>query len=165
MLLDARADPNMRDSLQQTALHFVAWIGTVDRTEVFAFVCVVVSPSHSFNKALIGAGADVDAKDEFGRTSLELAIACGNIACAECLLDAGAKLCNLRQPLATPEWFARMVSKRARCMDSCRALYGVLRMRWRTSNGTRVPRDMINVLTRLLWTTRRDVRWDGLSNK
>ena len=107
---------------------------------------------------LVRAGAMVDALNNDGRTPLQWAVSDQLKDCAEYLLDAGAKLSNLMST-NLPQWFVAMVDKRKRCVDSCRALYGVLRKRWNMADGTRVSRDMVNVLTRQLWESRRDEKW------
>ena len=104
------------------------------------------------------AGAEVDAVDKYGDTPLQRALMYDRKKNAEYLLDVGAKVSNLKNK-KLPEWFVAMIGKRKNCIDSCRALYGVLRKRWVLSDGSRVPRDMINVLTRLLWESRRNEQW------
>ena len=107
---------------------------------------------------LISAGAVVDVKDTFGETALHEAVNHGKQDCAELLLDAGARICDLKEDFNYPEWFTSMLSRRSRCKSSALALLGLLRKRWRAGT-EKVPLDMIRMLTRLVWDTRRDNRW------
>lgn len=108
---------------------------------------------------LIDAGATVDARTLMRDTPLQTAIKADLVGCAEHLLDAGAKMSNLSKERALPGWFLFITSKRKRCRETCRVLYGVLRLRWRLLDGQRVPLDMIRVLTRLIWESRREREW------
>ena len=109
---------------------------------------------------LIGAGAVVDTKDNRGETALYEAVEFGKKDCAEVLLDAGAKICNL-EDLNHPEWFLAMVKRRSSCKSSAYTLYGLLRKRWRECNvSVKVPLDMIRMLTGIVWDTRHDERWN-----
>lgn len=102
-------------------------------------------------KMLVGAGADVNAMEGNHRTPVQIAITHEAIECAEVLLWAGARVSTVKFGLGRRPWIVAMVAKRKQCCQSCLALYGVLRKRWRLSDGQRVPRDMITLLTRLLW--------------
>lgn len=104
------------------------------------------------------AGAEVDAVDKDGWTPLGYAVVNDRKENAGYFLDVGAKVSKLKD-LDLLEWFAAMVAKRKNCVDSCCALYGVLRKRWTMADGTRVSRDMVNMLTQQLWESRRDEQW------
>lgn len=106
------------------------------------------------------AGAELDVADKQGKTPLQMAIVGGAKQCAEYLLYVGAKISNLKYK-RFPKWFTAMIDKHKTCAESCFALYGVLRKRW-IIDGYRVPRDMITVLTRLLWESRRNDQWQHL---
>lgn len=107
---------------------------------------------------LLHAGAALEVKDCSNWTPLQHAIKRDAQKCAEYLLEAGAKVFNLREDEVIPEWFAAMLKKRQHCRRNCLVVYGVLRKRWKV-DGQRVPRDMINLLTRLLWESWRNEQW------
>lgn len=110
---------------------------------------------------LLGASAKVDAVNTHRETPMQKAIQCSHSECAELLLDAGAKLSNLCDPI--PRWMTSLVSRRQRCKACVRAVYGVLRKRWKTAaSGMRVPRDIINMLTRMVWDRRFEAQWAGM---
>lgn len=109
---------------------------------------------------LLRHGAEVDVLTEYGKTPLRFAIKQISEECAELLLDAGARISMLTDDEAFPEWWHNStLSKRVHCRASCVALYGVLKKRWRLADGQRVPPDMIRLLTRLVWQSWRDERW------
>lgn len=107
---------------------------------------------------LVRARASVNVQNKEGASPLEIAIdGQASDDCVEFLLECGAKVPpNLRKP---PSWFTAMLARRKRCRDAAFTVYSVLRKRWRLEDGTRVPRDMINVLTKAVWDSRRDERW------
>lgn len=105
------------------------------------------------------AGAVVDVKDKDGWTPLKFCIKVNAEESAEFLLDAGAKVANLKADKERPDWFEAMLNRRMHCREACGVLYGVLRKRWHMGDGARVPRDLITLLTGLLWASRRDERW------
>lgn len=108
---------------------------------------------------LLRRGATVDVLNEDGQTPLELTLALCVKKNAGILLDAGAKLANLKQDRPRPNWFVVMLNRRTHCRQSCLVFYGVLRKRWRLSDGQRMPRDMNTMLTRMVWPSWRDARW------
>lgn len=105
---------------------------------------------------LVQANATVDAEDDAGDTPLQLAIGRYSAEAADFLLCVGARTSKLRFQL--PAWFQALLNQRVHCRESCYVLYGVLRVRWRVG-GQRVPRDMIRLLTQMVWGTRREEKW------
>lgn len=147
MLLEAKAEVNLSSQWGFTALHAATF------SKIPSVGCVAM---------LVRAGAVVDAKGSEGETALQFAIQNLVPDCAEYLFAAGAKLSNLKQ--AMPSWFVQISIKHNCCRRSARTFYGVLRKRW-TVHGSRVPRDMINLLTRMIWDSRMDKRWDSAANR
>jgi ankyrin repeat protein len=75
LLKHGLADVNVRDSVGTTALHCSAWTGQLECTEL-----------------LLAAGADPEAKDNYGNTPLHfITFGTGNIELALRLLDAGCR--------------------------------------------------------------------------
>ena len=107
---------------------------------------------------LISAGALVDVKDIDKETALNYTVNNERTDCADLLLNAGAKIRNLKEDLKHPEWFVAMLKKRSSCKSGALALFGLLRKRWRVRT-EKVPLDMIKMLTRMVWDTRHDERW------
>ncbi|MBO9482521.1 ankyrin repeat domain-containing protein [Salinisphaera sp. G21_0] len=75
-LLEHGADPQARDSLNYTALHLATWAG--DRQIIMLLKC------------LLDYGADINARNDPGRTPLCNAIIRGELSAVNVLLDAGA---------------------------------------------------------------------------
>lgn len=106
---------------------------------------------------LLRAGAAVDVVSKKGDTPLRWTL--DKPEYVELLLDAGAKLPDPKSVTA-PSWAVALASKRARCKACALALYGVLRKRWvLPSSSVRVPRDVLNMLTRRVWETRSNLQW------
>lgn len=150
MLLEAKADVSAVDRRGLSVLH-----SAVVTNGLFA----VSTPLLSCIEVVVRAGAVVDVANPWGETPLKMAIERNLRGVVEYLLDVGARCERLPKDNALPDWVTVMVNKRQRCRDCCRTFYGVLRKRWLTARGERVPRDMINVLTRMLWESRRDAGW------
>lgn len=161
LLVAAKANLHMTDNHGNTALHGNARSLSPDLALMEVRRLCLAFTVDSFLQVLIRAGALVDRKNKLGSTPLEYAVQYSALEVAEYLLESGARVSNFGglHRSSFPPWFAHMMRKRKRCLDSARALYGVLRKRWRLSDGTRVPRDMINVLAQMVWATRRDSRW------
>ena len=110
-------------------------------------------------KLLLVAGARVDLQDRYGATALQDSIKGDKEECAELLLDAGSKVSSVSKDLVQRKWCEAMLTRRSDCKRSAIALYGLLRKRWLVGGVEKVPRDMINVLTQMVWDTRHDRRW------
>ena len=116
---------------------------------------------------LIRAGADVEARDNAGDTSLAQAISWDKHDAAEFLLDNGAKMSNVHEGVQIPDWMNAIVAKRQNVRRSLTTFIGVLRKRFAISGGGteytrgRLPRDVVGVISRWAWTTRFDKRWEG----
>lgn len=118
-------------------------------------------------EALIDEGASVNAvvfvEEGYGggrrnNTALSNAIHNGWGGCAERLLDRGAKI-NLAQLRFQPPWWQRIVAKHSNVRRSVLAFVGVLRKRRVFPLQLRVPKDMVNVLSDLIWRNRFDPLW------
>lgn len=142
-LLGARADVNLSNGAGWMPLHWAVSRGHFD--------CA---------RLLVEARSAVDRKTKGQQTPLYWAWKGTQLKCAEMLVDAGAKVSNVKRDMIIPEWAHALVAKRERCIASALALYGVLRKRWSVL-GQRVPRDIINILTRLVWESRLDHNWDS----
>lgn len=108
---------------------------------------------------LVRGGADVEVLTNDGMTVLQNAVILDAKECAAFLLEVGAKVLQSQGLTYRPDWFVAMIIKRSRCHKSCVALYGVLRKRWRLADNQRVPRDMITMLTHMVWQSWRNQRW------
>lgn len=110
------------------------------------------------------AGAEVDALDEHRETPLCGAIKQKALECAEFLLDAGAKISNIRDREFPSEWMDSIITKRQNVKRSLIAFIGVLRRRLvvlnaATAPGNYIPRDMVEKISFDVWETRLDARW------
>lgn len=72
VLLENNADPNQKDSSDQTPLHWASQQG-----------------NEKLVNSLLDKGADLDVEDKNGKTPLDLATRCGHSAVVELLLDKG----------------------------------------------------------------------------
>lgn len=114
---------------------------------------------------LIRAGAKVDVRSKDGYTPLAWAISNNGRDCAELLLDSGAKMSNVLEKVKIPSWVTEIVTKRQNVKRGLWAFIGVLRKRFLLGDaglehiGGRLPRDVINMLSRWVWATRFDPRW------
>lgn len=154
-LLSSGVDPNARDSEGVLALRRASLRGNVGCVQE----CERIVADACSQQILVQGGARVDVLTKQGDSSLQLAMKHGAFECAVSLLEAGAKLSQLKKVAIHPQWFVAMIALRRRCNKSCLAFYGVLRKRWRLEDNQRVPRDMITLLTRMLWKSWRDERW------
>ena len=115
---------------------------------------------------LIQAGAEVDARNAFGSTPLALAIHYKKRDAAELLFDKGARMSNIHEDVKIPDWMNTIISKRQNVRRSLTTFIGVLRKRFAVSGcGTeytkgRLPRDVVGVISRWVWSTRFDGRWE-----
>lgn len=98
-------------------------------------------------------------------TPLDFAICNKHPACAEFLLDSGAKMANIRQDMDIPAWMLAIIAKRRNVMRSLFTLIGVLRRRFEVPGAAtahianRVPLDMVRVIAIHVWNSRLDPRW------
>ena len=80
----------------------------------------------------------------------------------ERLLDAGAKISNVRNDVRIPDWVGAMITKRKNVVASLRVFIGVMRKRYNVEGqhiGNRLPRDLVKLISKHLWSTRFDERW------
>ena len=114
---------------------------------------------------LVRAGAIIDQRNKDGSTPLAVAIHRNKVDCAEYLLDAGAKTSDVHNDI--PAWMTDIIRKRQKVKQTALTLIGVLRKRfsikWTASEhiAQRVPRDIVNLLSKCVWNTRFDARWKG----
>ena len=114
---------------------------------------------------LIQAGAELDVRNNNFMTPLARAINYNHPDAAELLLDKGAKMSNVRKGVQILDWMNAIIIKRQNVRRSLTAFVGVLRKRFAVSGGGteysqgRLPRDLVGVLSRWVWTTRFDGRW------
>ena len=120
---------------------------------------------------LIHAGAGVDARNNTGHTSLAQAISWDKHDAAEFLLDNGAKMINVHEGVQIPDWMNAIVAKRQNVRRSLTTFIGVLRKRFAVSGGGteytrgRLPRDVVGVILKWVWSTRFDGRWADAAYK
>ena len=116
---------------------------------------------------LIRAGAELDARSNYGYTPLVSAIKFNKPDVAELLLDKGAKISNVHERVEIPNWMNAIIAKRQNVVQSLTTFTGVLRKRFTVSGGGteytrgRLPRDVVGVISRWAWSTRFDRRWEG----
>jgi hypothetical protein len=80
----------------------------------------------------------------------------------ERLLDAGAKISNVHKGVEVPDWVEAIVAKRRNVVASLRVFIGVMRKRYNVEGqhiGNRLPRDLVVLISKHLWSTRLDERW------
>ena len=86
-----------------------------------------------------------------------------NRDCAERLLDAGAKVSNVRADVKVPDWITTIIIKRENVVKSMWAFLRVMRKRFNVQGqhiGNRIPRDLVKLISTYLWSTRFDPRWE-----
>ena len=116
---------------------------------------------------LIQAGAELEARENDGRTPLAWAILHHRPDAAELLLDRGAKMSQVREGAKIPDWVNTIVTKRENVMRGLLTFIGVLRKRIAVSGGGteytrgRLPRDVVGVISKWAWSTRFDRRWEA----
>lgn len=115
-------------------------------------------------EALIHAGTYVDARNEYGETPLADCIRNNKAECAGLLLDAGAKMTNIREGVEIPDWMNNLVNQRRNAKHALKVLFGVLRKRFVVPSPSRhghirVPLDMCKMLLLYAWATRNDPKW------
>lgn len=125
-------------------LHHVAYGGTVD-------VC----------RVLLDAGCITDAFDSDRRTPLWWAFFNRKRDNAELLLDHGARLDRVKLDgeyvKAIPEWAVAFAARRDACRVSC---WVVLKLaRCRSPVIGRNQRDVLGIVARIVWESRRDPSW------
>ena len=114
---------------------------------------------------LIQAGAKLEARNQHGDTPLSLAIHLDKHGVAELLFDKGAKMSNVHEDVKIPNWMNAVISNRQNVRRSLTTFIGVLRKRFLVSGGGteytrgRLPRDVVGVISRWVWSTRFDGRW------
>jgi hypothetical protein len=104
----------------------------------------------------------LDVQDEDGVTPLAYAIECNYCGCAERLLDAGAKMSNVKKDVKIPDWMETIIIKRKNAIRSIGVFIGVMRKRLDVKGqhiGSRLPRDVVGLLGSYLWETRLDEKW------
>ena len=115
-----------------------------------------------FNKELIQAGAELEALDNDGDTPLSYTLRRKHRDCAERLLDAGAKVSNVEEDIDIPDWVGEVIIKRKNVVASLRVFIGLMRKRYNVEGqhiGNRLPRDLVKLISKHLWSTRFDERW------
>lgn len=144
-LLAAKANPHAITRYHQTALHYAT------------------SKRHvNIVRMLLDAGANVDYMQIEHRCSTCLTVAAQNDDqdCAELLLDRGAKIEYLD---VLPGWLQQLIIKRSSVKNACLIFYGILRFRYRPQS--RVPKDMVRLLSFAIWATRFNSEWELKANK
>ena len=105
----------------------------------------------------------MELRDNEGYTPLAGAIRMDRRDCAERLLDAGAKVANVRADIEIPYWMSIIISKRENVVKSMWAFLRVMRKRFNVEGqhiGNRLPRDLVKIISTYLWSTRFDPRWE-----
>ncbi len=119
-LLAAGADPNQRwlsrDGTEMTALHHLA--------SRKGYLTWVVAQAPALVEALIAAGAEVDARDDEGKTPLMRARENGDRAVARALLEAGANPDPVLSGLDCERWASEWFFRRARVRDVSKCIDG-----------------------------------------
>lgn len=114
---------------------------------------------------LIRAGANIEERNKGGYTPLAEAIHEDHPDFAEMLLDFGAKISNVHEKIRAPNWMNGIVKKRQNVKRGILTFIGVLRKRISISCattrhiGNRLPRDVVNLLSKCVWKMRFDPRW------
>src|SRR3990167_2043465 len=112
---------------------------------------------------LIQVGAELDARNCDGSTPRNNAFKNNKPFAAELLLAKGAKMSNVRAQI--PDRMRFIVTKRQNVKRGLLVFIGVLRKRFSVSGGGteytqgRLPRDVVGLLGRCVWSTRLDERW------
>ena len=137
------ASVNAVDKDGRTPLHYAAQVGAVD-------VCAL----------LLDAGSVIDALGKDGYTPLYWALWQGKRDVAELLLDRGARveLVKLDDCLKViPDWVVSFVARRNACRSSCWAVLELARRRSEAIGYNR--RDVLGIVARMVWDSRRDECW------
>jgi ankyrin repeat protein len=111
---------------------------------------------------LLDAGSDVNAVDYWGRTPLYWAIFSEKHVLSKLFLDRGARL-DLVKSLPIPEWATAFVACRNACRSSCYAMLELARRRSNVIGGNR--RDVLGLIARLVWASRREELWERKNSK
>jgi ankyrin repeat protein len=104
----------------------------------------------------------LDEQDKYGNTALTFAIGNNHRGSAERLLDAGAKMSNVKKSVKIPDWVESIITKRKNAIRSIGVFIGVMRKRFEIQGqhmGNRLPRDVVGLLGNYLWETRFDEKW------
>lgn len=178
LLKHEEIDVNLRNGANQTPLHIAARGGHVECATLLLEKRALILPGfqgwnplhlaayhgHLQMLQLVLPLSPVDELNDARRTALCQAVMMGKRECADLLVDAGAKLEYLRSELPNiPTWLECLYARRRNVLNSYLVLYGVLRRRVTfTTCGKkiRVPRDMVRLITQLLYATRRNPAWD-----
>jgi ankyrin repeat protein len=93
----------------------------------------------------------LDKQNKYGDTPLASAIFHNNRGCAERLLDAGAKISNVKKDIEIPDWFTSLVNQRKRVKEALKVVFALSR--------PLIGKDVAKILISMTWETRWDERW------
>lgn len=100
-------------------------------------------------KALLALGCPVDMIDKRCLTPLCRSLTFSR-PCAEILLDAGAKLSNVRVGTIVPQWATEFVRVREETRSTAIIILGILKCGGKNANG----KDELLMIARCIWSTR-----------
>lgn len=93
----------------------------------------------------------MDEQNKVGYTPLAQAVRNKHRGCAERLLDAGAKISNVRKDIQIPNWFTSLVNQRKKVKEVLKVLFVLSR--------PLIGKDVAKILIAMAWEKRWDERW------
>ncbi len=184
LLLSVGADVSWQDDVGRSALHWAAFQGLEVEVEML-LACgsdvnapdgagcsplhlAACTPSDGCVALLLDRGAIVDLRNKRGWTPLHMAANSGEVDAARILLYRGACCWKFAIDLAHASKSSSLIGlacakvERLLCNEPCRqsvyALFCIRRFRY--CNGlSRLPREIVFVTAKMLWSTRKDPVW------